>query len=94
MQLSEGFNMNYYNYSPNLVDNEYEEAGQLETAREEATIDMLNTIAAGERLKLHGVWCDHDEIINERVIFTDEEVDAYIDEQKTEAFIDQHDRGC
>ena len=55
---------------------------------------MLNTLAAGERLKLHGVWCDHDEIINERVIFTDEEVDAYIDEQKTEAFIDQNDRGC
>ena len=86
--------MNYYNYSPNLVDHEYEEASQLETAREEATIDMLNTIAAGERLKLHGVWCDHDEIINERVIFTDEEVAAYIDEQKTEAFIDHNDRGC
>ena len=94
MQLSEGFNMNYYNYSPNLVDNEYEEASQLETAREEAMIDMLNTIAAGERLKLHGVWCDHDEIINERVIFSDQEVDAYIDEQKAESLIDQHDRGC
>ena len=86
--------MNYYNYSPNLVDREYEEQSQLETAREEATIDMLNTIAAGERLKLHGVWCDHDEIINERVIFTDEEVNAYIDEQKTESLIDQNDRGC
>ena len=86
--------MNYYNYSPNLVDHEYEEASQLETAREEATIDMLNTIAAGERLKLHGIWCDHDEIINERVIFSDQEVDAYIDEQKTESLIDQNDRGC
>lgn len=86
--------MNYYNYSPNLVDHQYEDQSNLEAAREEATIDMLNTLAAGERLKLHGIWVDHDEIINERVIFTDEEVDDYIDDQKSESLIDQHDRGC
>ena len=86
--------MNYYNYSPNLVDHQYEDQSNLEAAREEATIDMLNTLAAGERLKLHGIWVDHDEIINERVIFTDEEVDDYIDDQKAESLIDQHDGGC
>ena len=86
--------MNYFNYSPSLVDHEYEQYCDLESAREEATIDMLNTLAAGERLKLQGVWCDHDEIINERVIFTDQEVDAYIDDQKAESLIDQHHRGC
>ena len=86
--------MNYFNYSPSLVDHEYEQSCELESAREDAMIDMLNTLAAGERLKLHGIWCDHDEIINERVIFTDQEVDAYIDDQKAESLIDQHDRGC
>jgi len=83
--------MNYYNYSPNLVDHQYEDQSNLEAAREEATIDMLNTLAAGERLKLHGVWCDHDEIINERVIFTDQEIDDYIAEQSEQNFEVNHE---
>ena len=83
--------MNYFNYSPSLVDHEYEQSCELETAREEAMIDMLSTLAAGERLKLHGVWCDHDEIINERVIFTDQEIDDYIAEQSEQNFEVNHE---
>ena len=83
--------MNYYNYSPNLVDHQYEDQSNLEAAREEATIDMLNTLAAGERLKLQGVWCDHDEVISERVSFTDQEVDDYIQEQSEQNFEVNHE---